>query len=279
MKRRSFLEKKSSILGILFRIPNWTYRSTYLDKTNQTGKMKLNIKSKQAQHGVSLFGGSLHENKPLAGEPLYSNLIYWANVSAIEEGAFPMHPHEGIEILTFIFEGGLAHFDTATNKWTPLPADGVQHIQAGSGLQHSEKYWKGSRAFQIWFDPDFNKSLHKAPYYKDYQANAFQWVRAQGYEVKSYAGDDAPIQTAAPGISAKRYKLPQGSHRIELDINSFQSFYLMEGAIDIEGNEMQKDGFTKTSALDVINLDVSVASELFVLQSPIKVNYKKITDG
>jgi len=240
--------------------------------------VKLQIKSKQEQHAVSLFGGRLHENKPLAGDPLYSNLIYWANVEAIEEGAFPMHPHEGIEILTFIFEGGLEHYDTASDKWTPLPADGVQHIQAGSGLQHSEKYWKGSRAFQIWFDPDFSKALHKAPYYKDYQANDFQWESKNDYEVKSYAGAGAPIQTDAPGISAKRYRFPKGDHTIDLDKNSFYSFYLMEGSIELEGHKMSKDSFTKISDIEGINLNATADSELFILQSPTKIKYKKITD-
>ncbi|MBL4625882.1 MAG: pirin family protein [Flavobacteriales bacterium] len=240
--------------------------------------MKLQIKTREQQHGVSLFGGSLHENKPLSGEQLYSNLIYWANVEANEEGTFPMHPHEGIEILTFIFEGGLEHFDTATNQWTPLPADAVQHIQAGSGLQHSEKYLKGSRAFQIWFDPDFSKSLKKAPYYKDYQADSFNWVKENELEVKYYVGKDAPIQTDASGISAKRYKLPKGNHTIALDMNSFHSLYLMEGNIEIEGNKMTKDSFTKTSNIDAISINATENSELFILLSPIKVDYKKVTD-
>lgn len=275
MKRRHFL-KLSSVFGVLFGTSGWAFGNIF--NSNKTNKMKLHIKSKEQQQSVSLFGGSLHENKPLSGELLYSNLIYWANVEAIEEGAFPMHPHEGIEILTFIFEGGLEHFDTASNKWTPLPADGVQHIQAGSGLQHSEKYWKGSRAFQIWFDPDFSQALRKAPYYKDYQANAFKWVNENSYEVKSYAGENDPIQTDAPGISAKRYKLPKGNHTIDLDKTSFHSFYLMEGHIEIEGNEMLKDSFTKTNEIEEININAKVESELFILKSPIKVNYKKITE-
>ncbi len=275
MKRRHFL-KISTTIGVLFGASCCAIANIF--NTKSTHKMNLQIKSKSEQQSVSLFGGSLHENKPLSGEPLYSNLIYWANVEAIEEGAFPLHPHEGIEILTFIFEGGLEHYDTATDKWTPLTADGVQHIQAGSGLQHSEKYWKGSRAFQIWFDPDFSKSLQKAPYYKDYQASAFQWSQENSYQVKSYAGQDAPIQTDAPGITAKRYKLPAGDHTISLDKNSFNSFYLMEGNITIEGDEMLKDGFAKTSDIESISLNASEQSELFILQSPTKVNYKKITD-
>ena len=240
--------------------------------------MKLHIKSKQEQHGVSLFGGRLLENKPLAGEPYYSNLIYWANVEAAEEGTFPMHPHEGIEILTFIFKGGLEHYDTATDKWTPLPADGVQHIQAGSGLQHSEKYWKGSRAFQIWFDPNFAKSLHKAPGYKDYQADAFNWELENNYEVKRYVGANAPIQTDAPRISANRYRLPKGNHTISLNKDNFNSIYLMEGNISLEGHAMAKDSFTKVADIEQIELTASEASELFILESPVYVGYKKIKD-
>lgn len=240
--------------------------------------MKLQIKSKQEQHNISLFGGSLHENKPLSGEPLYSNLLYWANVEAIDEATFPMHPHDGLEILTFIFEGGLEHFDTATNKWTALPADAVQHIQAGSGLEHSEKYWKGSRAFQIWFDPDFSKALQKAPYYKDYQASTFEWKSINNYTVKSYVGENTPIQTDAPGISAKRYKLPKGNHTIDLNTDSFHSLYVMEGRLEIEGNEILKDGFSKIDNKSKININAIENSELFVLQSPTTVNYKKITD-
>ncbi len=236
--------------------------------------MGLHIKTKEQQHIVSIFEGRLIENKPLAGDPLYSNLIYWANVEAVEEGTFPMHPHEGIEILTFIFKGGLEHFDTATNKWTPLPADAVQHIQAGSGLQHSEKYIKDSRAFQIWFNPDFSKSLIKAPYYKDYQADSFSWIKENELEVKHYVGKDAPIQTDAPGISAKRYKVPTGKHSLNIDSNSFHSLYLMEGEINIEGSNMNKDSFVKINGIEKIDFIASESSEIFILQSPLKINYE-----
>lgn len=236
--------------------------------------MELLIKTKEQQHIVSIFEGRLIENKPLAGDPQYSNLIYWANVEAIEEGTFPMHPHEGIEILTFIFKGGLEHFDTATNKWTPLPADAVQHIQAGSGLQHSEKYIKGSRAFQIWFNPDFSKSLKKAPYYKDYQADSFNWVKENELEVKHYVGKEAPIQTDAPEISAKRYKIPKGKHSINIDSDSFHSLYLMEGEINIEGSIMRKDSFLKINGIEKIDFIASENSEMFILQSPLKINYE-----
>lgn len=236
--------------------------------------MEISIKNREDQHSVAIFGGRLHENKPLAGEPLYSNLIYWAHVEAPEEGTFPMHPHEGIEILTFIFEGGLEHFDTATNKWTPLPAGGVQQIQAGKGVYHSEKYIKGSRAFQIWFDPDFSKSLNKDAFYKDFQADAFSWVKENELDVMVYAGENGPIKTDAPNISAKRYKLPIGNHVINLSKTSIHSIYLMNGSLELEGKTMVKDAFTKIEDTDTVHLNVKEESELFILGSPTKISYQ-----
>ena len=52
----------------------------------------------------------------------------------------------------------------------------------------------------------------------------------------------------------------------------------MDGRIEIEGNEMVKDSFTKTNDIERINLSAAEDSELFILQSPAIINYKKITD-
>ncbi len=238
----------------------------------------LKIKKRENQHNVSIFGGRLHENKPLSGDPLYSNLIYWAHVEAPSEGEFPMHPHEGIEILTFIFEGALEHFDTATNKFTELHAGGVQHIMAGSGLQHSEKYKKGSRAFQIWFDPNFNKALSKSPFYKDYQPESFKWEKEGDIKIMTYVSNNGPIKTDAPGITIKRYELPKGQHDFNFDIDKIQSIYLLSGELDIEGSRMMKDSFTKIENLKNARIVVGVPSDIFILESPATINYKRVID-
>lgn len=235
--------------------------------------MNIEIKTREEQHNANLFGGRLHENKPISGQ-VYSNLLYWAHVEALDDGEFGMHPHENIEILTFIFEGGLEHFDTATNVWTPLPAGGVQHIQAGKGLSHSEKYKKGSRAFQIWFDPDFSVASNKEPYYKDHQADSFTWVKENTYKVKLYAGKNAPITTDAPEISAMRYKMDKGNHVFNIEPDSFYSLYLMDGTINIDGNEIHTDTFVRIKDTNIITIEALESSDLFVLKSPVKVGYK-----
>ena len=68
MKRGNFI-KLSSAVGVLIGTSGWAFTSMF--NSENKSNMKLNIKLKQEQHGVSLFGGSLHENKPLSGEPLF----------------------------------------------------------------------------------------------------------------------------------------------------------------------------------------------------------------
>ncbi|BDD07010.1 pirin family protein [Aureibacter tunicatorum] len=236
--------------------------------------MGIITKNRKAQHSVALFNGKLKENKPLSGSPLYSNLIYWANVEANEEGAFPMHPHEGIEILTFVFEGGLEHYDSASGKWTALPANGVQHIKAGSGVFHSEKYWKGSRAFQIWFDPDFSKSLNQKASYTDFQSTDFQWLIERDVEVMNYVGSNAPIQVDASGVSASRYIMKKGKHNLRLDENSYHSIYVMNGMARVDDDVFEKDTFAIVNDVDLLSFEVMDKLEIFVLSTPASLDYE-----
>ena len=51
---------------------------------------------------------------------------------------FPMHPHRGIETISYIFQGKMTHRDSLGNEDTI--ADGeVQWMTAGSGIMHEEK--------------------------------------------------------------------------------------------------------------------------------------------
>ncbi|PHS56258.1 MAG: hypothetical protein COB17_09615 [Sulfurimonas sp.] len=134
----------------------------------------LRYLQKEEQELMPLFDGAFIENKPIAfpnreGTTAYSNLFYWAHLEAYETSEFPLHPHEGFEIMTFVFKGSIEHYDTATKIWTALGEGGVQVIQAGSGVEHSERISKGTELFQIWFDPDFSKTMKKNATYKDYK--------------------------------------------------------------------------------------------------------------
>ena len=68
---------------------------------------------------------------------------------------FETHPHQDLEIVTWVLRGALAHRDSEGNSGVVYP-DLAQRMSAGSGIQHSE--WNDSvdpvRYVQMWVRPD-----------------------------------------------------------------------------------------------------------------------------
>ena len=83
---------------------------------------------------------------------------------------FPMHPHNDMEIVTYIINGKLTHKDSMGNSHE-LGRGEVQYMSAGTGVYHSE-YNLGDeelRLLQIWIFPDKND------YEPNYGENKFNW--------------------------------------------------------------------------------------------------------
>jgi redox-sensitive bicupin YhaK (pirin superfamily) len=239
--------------------------------------------TKEQQQIAPLFDGAFVENKPIpfpdqAGTKAYSNLFYWAHLVANETAEFPLHPHEGFEIMTFVLKGSLEHFDTATKVYTPLDAGGVQVIQAGSGVQHSERIIKGTELFQIWFDPDFSKTLKKDAAYRDYQANKFQSEKKDGIERLSYLTDKGPIYFETQGIEIEKLNFDPGEYVEKLDAASIYSYYLLDGEIRINDELIKKDDFLVLSGDESVNYDIDHGAELFIIKSPYCVDYKRFIE-
>ena len=51
---------------------------------------------------------------------------------------FEMHPHENMEIISYIVDGEITHKDSMGNSET-LKRGEVQYLSAGDGIYHSEK--------------------------------------------------------------------------------------------------------------------------------------------
>lgn len=68
---------------------------------------------------------------------------------------FDMHPHNDMEIVTYVISGQLTHGDSMNNQRT-LSRGQVQYMSAGTGVVHSEHNQGDEllRLLQIWIYPD-----------------------------------------------------------------------------------------------------------------------------
>ncbi|CAB1245595.1 Pirin-like protein CC_0481 [Ruminococcaceae bacterium BL-4] len=66
---------------------------------------------------------------------------------------FPMHPHRGIETITYLISGRIDHEDSLGNKGT-IHSGEFQWMTAGSGILHQEMPKESGRmlGFQLWLN-------------------------------------------------------------------------------------------------------------------------------
>ncbi|WP_339747954.1 pirin family protein [uncultured Maricaulis sp.] len=101
-----------------------------------------------ARHHFS-FGG-YHDPDRMG----WGALRVWNDDEISADGGFAPHPHENMEIITYVREGAISHRDSLGNAGRTMAGD-VQVMSAGSGIRHSEfnQEAESTSLFQIWILP------------------------------------------------------------------------------------------------------------------------------
>ena len=85
----------------------------------------------------------------------WGNLRVWNDDTIAPRTGFPTHPHNDMEIITYVRTGAITHRDSMGNEGRTEAGD-VQVMSAGTGVQHSEYNLENedTTLFQIWIIPD-----------------------------------------------------------------------------------------------------------------------------
>jgi redox-sensitive bicupin YhaK (pirin superfamily) len=118
---------------------------------------------------------------------------------------FPMHPHRGIETVTYMLAGAVKHRDSLGNAGT-IRAGDVQWMTAGGGILHEEMPQRGEtdrmEGFQLWVNLPARLKMTQ-PRYQEVAADTIPTVRrADGAVVRVVAGDYEGVRGPVTEIAA-----------------------------------------------------------------------------
>jgi redox-sensitive bicupin YhaK (pirin superfamily) len=151
---------------------------------------------------------------------------------------FPWHPHRGIETITYVLAGTVAHGDSLGNQGS-LGAGDVQWMTAGSGILHQEMPQGDDRGrmhgFQLWANLPSSLKMTR-PRYQDVQGKDVPEVTDDdGTRVRVVCGDFWGKKGPVEGVAADpRYLdifVPPGKKKtLKVEVERHAFAYVFEGS-------------------------------------------------
>ncbi len=166
---------------------------------------------------------------------------------------FGRHPHDNMEILTWVLSGELTHTDSLGSQRSLKPGE-MQRMSAGTGLEHSE--FNGSKTdpvhlLQIWIMPgsdDAPPAYDQKEFPAEGRRNRLQLVASPGGTDGSMTiGQDARVFVAdvEPGKTVDMAIKPKRSIWVQV----------AKGSVTLNGQELTQGdgaGVTDESALTIV---------------------------
>lgn len=171
---------------------------------------------------------------------------------------FPMHPHRGIETISYVFKGQMTHKDSLGNEDTINDGE-VQWMTAGSGILHEEKLPPSEKLLgvQLWLNLPQKHKMVK-PEYMSIKKSDIQKIDFENGYINLLAGKYKDIN----GFKSKY--LPLDYYDIHLNSNSIISLdtdynksitiFTLVGDIEIEGELIKEKTAIKLTKGDQVKI-------------------------
>lgn len=102
---------------------------------------------------------------------------------------FPMHPHRGIETISYVSQGKMVHRDSLGNE-DGISDGEVQWMNSGSGIMHEEKVPASKKLLgvQLWLNLPAKDKMSK-PSYNSIKNNEIEEIEIDGGKLRLLAGN------------------------------------------------------------------------------------------
>ena len=148
---------------------------------------------------------------------------------------FPWHPHRGIETITYLIRGDIAHGDSLGNKGRILDGE-CQWMTAGSGILHQEMPQASERMLgtQLWLNLPAKDKMTE-PKYNDIVGENVPTVAEEGLNIRIISGNYKGTDGAFRGEYADALYLdaemaPGAEWLLETDPEATLFIYIVQGA-------------------------------------------------
>jgi redox-sensitive bicupin YhaK (pirin superfamily) len=121
------------------------------------------------------------------------------------EAGFPMHPHRGIETVTYVLKGEVVHRDSMGNEGSISVGD-VQWMTSGRGIMHEEMPQvrpEGMDGFQLWVNLPAKQKMTKPRYQEVRSNNIPLFTTNEGAQVRIVAGNIGNVSGPVTEIAAE----------------------------------------------------------------------------
>lgn len=193
--------------------------------------------------GNVLAGHEMKENDPF---------LFMEDV-VFPEGTFGLHPHRGIETITYVLEGEVLHHDTTHGDGAIGPGD-VQWMTAGKGVLHQEEPAPGTTAhvLQLWLNlPKTHKMSNSN--YQTLLKKDMPIYEQEGASLTLFSGKYKELTAPTTNI------VPVQMYDIHVQKNNQFTFEVEEGhkafAIVLDGEARMNNESLKTVSPSVIHFD------------------------
>lgn len=176
---------------------------------------------------------------------------------------FPPHPHDNMEIITYVRSGAITHEDSQGNKGRTEAGD-VQVMSAGSGVTHSEYNLEDEKTtlYQIWIEPnkqDVQPQWGQMNFPKEPVTNALNLVVSGNKEDNVlFIHQDAQIYAGRlnTGTLIKHY-LKKPAYILASD-----------GVMSINGQTLKKGDGAQIDEPINLNIEALEPSEILIIEVP-----------